>query len=87
MKPTTAATEKPFPNRRFNCCRKVSSANIEGVATNQKDRQMRRLLFALVILPISASVTADYGSWPFTADEITRFEQPRAMAFLPDGYL
>ena len=58
-------------------------------------RSIRRLLLVLALgLPVAASaVAADApaalgrAQWPFTATEVARFDEPWAMAFLPDGTL
>jgi glucose/arabinose dehydrogenase len=58
-------------------------------------RSIRRLLLVLALgLPLAASaVAADApaalgrAQWPFTATEVARFDEPWAMAFLPDGTL
>ncbi len=58
-------------------------------------RSFPRLLLVLTLgLPMAASaVAADApaalgrAQWPFTATEVARFDEPWAMAFLPDGTL
>jgi len=47
---------------------------------------MKRLLTALVLIPLTACAAAQ-SDWPFDATEIASFDEPWAMAFLPDGRL
>ena len=47
---------------------------------------MKRLLIVLAGLSL-ASCTTSRANWPFDAAEITSFDEPWAMTFLPDGRL
>ena len=48
---------------------------------------MNRILIFSVSLILVACATADEDAWPFIATSITKFEEPWAMTFLPDGRL
>ena len=48
---------------------------------------MQRIVFLALILVTSACTGGDNRSWPFVINEVTEFEEPWAMTFLPDGRL
>ncbi len=48
---------------------------------------MQRLVFLTLILAAGACTGDDNPSWPFVMKEVTKFEEPWAMTFLPDGRL
>ena len=59
--------------------------SITGHATTQ-DYTMKRILIAFAGLSVAACATSK-ANWPFDATEITSFDEPWAMIFLPDGRL
>ncbi len=54
---------------------------------NDEELHVRRFLLLIGWLTLTACVTADDEAGPFTAASITKFEEPWAMTFLPDGRL
>lgn len=46
---------------------------------------MRRIVILMLLLATGACTSANNSSWPFVIDEVTSFDEPWAMTFLPDG--